>query len=345
MAKKEGGISFIEVMTALKKGQYAPIYLLEGDEPYYIDAISKYIEDNVIDDAAKDFDLTVLYGADIQQIDTVINAAQRFPMMGDKSVVIVKEAQNIKNWTNLTYYIQQPQQTTILVFCYKYGTLNGNLKVVKDMKEKGVVFESQPLRYDYEVTRWITQFMNEHKLEIEPKATEMLTNYLGTDLTKIATEIEKLTQLNGITKITPEVVEKYVGISKDYNVFELLNALAYYDILKANRIVYYFANNPKDHPIQKELPSIYNFFANLMIYHYLIFGNYGERDIATTLKINPYFVKDYASAAKYYNALQTMKIIGYIREADVRSRGVGDTNASDSLHIYQELIYKIMHKI
>lgn len=329
-------------MTALKAGNYAPVYLLMGQEPYYIDAVTDFIQSNALDEMAREFDQTIIYGKDVQSIDSVINAAKRFPMMGQRSVIIVKEAQNIKDWADLVYYLQQPQPTTVLVFCYKYGTMNANTKVFKEIDRQGVVLKSEPIR-DSQIPQWINDYVRAKQISIEPKAVQMLAEHLGADLAKIVAELDKLI-LNKPESgtITAALVESNVGISKDYNTFELFSAIANHDILKANRITYYFAANQKEHPIQMVVPQLFGFFANLMMYHYL--PSKESRYAAQELHINPYFIRDYEQAARHYSPMHTMQIIGYLRETDARSKGVGDNN-SDSLHLYQELMYKILHKV
>ena len=339
------GAPYPQIMKDLKAGIYAPVYLLEGDEPYYIDAVAEYIENNVLDEMAREFDLTILYGKDISNIDTVINAAKRFPMMGSKSVIIVREAQNISSWGDMEHYMEKPQPTTILVFCYKNGKLNANTKAFKSIRDGGVVLVSEKLK-DFQVPQWIAGYVKEKGLDIEQKAIQMLAEYLGSDLSRIIHELDKLLlgRPQGVSKITADLVQRNVGISKDYNTFELQNAIVSYDIVKVNRIVCYFAENQKKHPIQLVIPAIYKFFSSLLLYHYLPDKSLSPKEIGDMIGVNQYAVRDLVSATRYYSALQTMKILGWLREADARSKGMGDSN-SDPLHLYQELIYKMMHRI
>ena len=335
--------TYENIIKDLKAGKYYPVYLLEGEETYYIDAVADYIEKNVLDDMAREFDQTILYGKDLQSIDVVINAAKRFPMMGTHSVIIVREAQNIKSWANLVYYLEKPQPTTILVFCYKNGTLRADTEAFKKIKEHGIVLKSEPLK-ERQIPQWIENYVAQRNLKIDNKAVQILAAYLGTDLSKIINELDKLIlgRPDGVNTITAELVERNVGISKDYNIFELQDAIVHYDILKANRIVYYFADNQKKHPIQNVLAYLFGFFSKLMIYHYL--PDRSQNAVAGVLGVSPYAVRNYEQAARYYSAMQTMRTISWIREADMRSKGFGDSNSSDTLHIYQELIYHIMHK-
>ena len=221
-----------QILSDLKNGKYAPIYLLMGEEPYYIDLISDYIEEHALDAASRDFDQTVVYGKDTTMRE-VIQTARRFPMFGTRQVVIVKEAQHLGSFDDLNYYLQQPQKSTVLVFCYKYGSLDKRLKLLKEIEKTGVLMESAKIR-DYQVVGWITDYVRQHKLNIDSKAVALLAEFLGTDLSKIINELNKLIIGCGGKTITADLVESNVGISKDYNVFELQKALVKRDVLKAN---------------------------------------------------------------------------------------------------------------
>ena len=337
MAKQT--LNYSQVLSALQQKQYASVYLLMGEEAYYIDLIADYIQNNVLDEMEHEFNLTVLYGKDTD-IVTVINAAKRYPMMSNHQVVIVKEAQNIKMWDDLTYYLQKPLKSTILVICYKYGTPDKRKKWVSEIDKAGVVFESPKLR-DYEIAAWITNYTKSKNMSLDTKAAVMLAEFLGTDLSKIANELDKLAiTIPSGTTVTPELIEKNIGISKDYNVFELQAALISGDTLKANRIIRYFAENKKNNPLVVVLSQLFNFFSNLMLFHYL--PDKSQMSVANELKINPYFVKDYTAAARAFNAWKTMNIISYIRETDARCKGVQNTNTSEE-DLMKELVYKILH--
>ncbi|MBP9016924.1 MAG: DNA polymerase III subunit delta [Paludibacteraceae bacterium] len=338
MIKQEAAAN--EILQEIKSKKFHPIYFLMGEEPYYIDKISNYIQENVLSESEKDFDLTILYGKDVE-ISTVINTAKRFPMIAPYQVVIVKEAQMISSWENLVYYLQKPLKSTILVFCYKYGTPDKRTKWFQETKKTGVIFESGKL-YDYQVGEWIRSYIKTRKVGITPEAENMLVDYLGTDLTKIANELDKLllTKPQDINQITPELVEKNIGISKDYNVFELQKAFVNRDVLKANRIVLYFAENKKNNPLVLVLAQLFNFFGNLLLYHFM--KDKTEKNVAAELKINPFFVKDYQSASKIYNRDKTIKILSEIRETDAKSKGV-DSASIDEEELLKELVYKIMH--
>jgi DNA polymerase-3 subunit delta len=338
VAKQE--TTYDRILSDLERKIYFPVYFLMGEEPYYIDVISDYIQKNVLDDNEKEFDQTILYGKDVDII-SVINVARRYPMMGDVQVVIVKEAQLIKDWDNLIHYLTNSLKSTILVFCYKYGTPDKRKKWFQELLKVATVYESVKLR-DYEVSSWIIKYCKSKNVGIEEKAVVMLSEFLGSDLSKIVNELDKLliTKPVDMKLITPEFVEKNIGISKDYNVFELQSALINRDIMKANRIIRYFADNKKANPLIVFLPQLFNFFSNLMIYHYLPDKSQGT--IVSELKIHPYFVKEYQKAAQNFNAWKTMKIISTIRETDARSKGIDNPSADDG-DLMKELIFKILH--
>ncbi|MBR5328318.1 MAG: DNA polymerase III subunit delta [Paludibacteraceae bacterium] len=345
-------MKYEEVMIGLKQGKYAPAYMLCGKEPYYIDKVADYIEHNVLDEMAREFDQTIIYGKDLTSgdVSAVIGAARGFAMMGGYKVIIVKEAQNIKKWEALALYMENPQPSTILVFCYKYGSPDKRLNLFKNWEKKGgVLMESEPLR-DFQVEKWIREYVSQRNVELKEKGDEVriddkiakiLADSLGTDLTKIVGALQKLVdgRPEGVKVIDADLVERNVGISKDFNVFELQSALIAGDVVKANRITQYFAAS-KDHPMVKELGILYGFFANLMIYHYL--PDKSDRVAGPALGVSPYFVKDYANAARRFSAGKTFAIIGYFREIDARLKGINNPSAKDA-DLWKELIYKIMH--
>lgn len=341
-------MTFEQIEKSLQAGKYAPVYLLCGEEAYYIDRISDFIENNILDEAAKAFDLTVIYGRDLQGLDIAqaVSAARGFAMFGGQKIVIVKEAQTIKKWEALSLYLDNPQPSTILVICYKYGTPDKRTAWWKKIDKLGAVMVSERLR-DYKVEEWIRSYLadrikaSNEVLTIDPVVPKLLSDALGSDLSAIVSAVDKLMlgRQAGQNKIDAALVERNIGISKDFNVFELQDALIKGDVVKANRITQYFASS-KDHPMQKELGIIYNFFANLMIYHYLDDKN--ERVAAQVLGVNPFFVKDYAAAARRFSASKTFKIIGYFREIDARSKGIDNPSAKDE-DLWKELIYRILH--
>ncbi len=338
MAKQS--LSYNQLMSDLRRGEYKNIYLLTGEEAYYIDMLTDFFQDNVLDESQREFDLTVVYGKDTDMV-SVINAAKRYPMMSPFQVVIVKEAQNIKDWENLSYYLKNPLKSTILVFAYKYGVPDKRRKWFLEFEDQGVFFVSNKLR-DYELGKWITDYAKSKNVILDEKSAAMLSDFLGTDLSKIVNELDKLliTLPKDQRRITPEHIEKNIGISKDFNVFELQAALINRDTLKANRIIRYFAANKKANPMVVVLTQLFNFFSNLMLYHYLADKN--DNAVASELKINPYFVKDYSRAAKVFGARKTMDIISLIRETDARGKGI-DSNGVEDGELLKELVYKILH--
>jgi len=338
VAKQE--TSYEQILTELRKKVYSPVYFLMGEEPYYIDVLSDFIQNNVLNETEKEFDQTILYGKDVD-INIVINAAKRYPMMGTHQVLIVKEAQLIKDWDNLVHYLSKPLKSTILVFCYKYGTPDKRKKWVLELNKVATVYESSKLR-DYEVGSWISKYCKSKNVAIDEKAAAMLSDFLGTDLSKLVHELEKLvlTKPAGTQSITPELVEKNIGISKDFNVFELQAALINRDVLKANRIIHYFSENKKANPMVLVLAQLFKFFSELMLYHYLPDKSQGA--VASELKINPYFVKDYQKASQVFGAWKTMNIISFIRDTDSRYKGI-DNPSTDEGDLLKELIFKILH--
>ena len=338
MAKQE--YTHDQILAELQRKNYSPVYFLMGEEPFYIDEISDYIQNNVLDEGEREFDQTILYGKDVE-ISTVINAAKRYPMLAKYQVLIIKEAQLIKVWDDLVYYLQNPLKSTILVFCYKYGTPDRRKKWVQEINKIGIVYESAKLR-DYEIASWISKYCKSKNVAIDDKAVSMLSEFLGTDLSKLVNELDKLILTKPATSksISPELVEKNIGISKDFNVFELQAALINRDVVKANRIIRYFADNKKSNPLVLVLSQLFKFFSDLMIFHYL--SDKSQGNVATELRINPYFVKDYQNAAKVFNAWKTMNIISWIRETDARYKGI-DNPSTDEADLMKELVFKILH--
>lgn len=338
MAKE---VTYEEIVRNLRNKVYAPVYFLMGEEDYYIDRISDYIINTVLTDTEKEFNLTVLYGSDTD-IATIINAAKRYPMMSKYQVVAVREAQALRNLDELVYYLQKPLESTILVMCYKHGALDRRKKLVAELEKAGVLFESKKLK-DAQLPGFITSYLKRKQVEIEPKASEMMAEFVGTDLNRMAGELEKLviTLPAGQRRITPEQIERNIGISKDYNNFELRNALIEKDVLKANRIIKYFEENPKNNPLQVTLAVLFNFFANLMLVYYA--PDKSDRGIAAHLGLrSPWQAKDYENAMKRYTGVKVMQIVGAIRQCDAKSKGVGNSSVSDG-ELLRELVYFILH--
>ncbi len=332
-------MTFKQIYSDLEKGNYQPIYFLMGDESYFIDKITDYIAKNALPEDQKVFNQMVLYGKDIEA-GTVDTTARRFPMMADRMVVIVKEAQNLKKIEDLVYYAQKPQKSTVLVINYKYKKLPKNRKLYKALKKTAVILESKKL-YDNQVTPWITEYLKERKFSIDQIASRMLTDYLGTDLKKIVNELDKLSLIIPAgSKITPKIIEENVGISKDYNNFELQNALTFKNLDKANKIINYFTKNPKDNPFVLTLTALYFFFVKVLMVHYA--GAKSDYDIASKLKVSPFFVKGYVTASKKYNKVKLLRIISLLREYDLKSKGVGNVTTSHG-ELLKELIFKIIN--
>lgn len=339
MAKKE--ITFDEVFKELKSGKYYPIYYLMGEEAYYIDKISDYITDEVLTDEEKEFNLTVLYGMDTD-VSSVINAAKRYPMMSKWQVIVVKEAQAMRNIEELSYYLQRPLNSTILVICHKHGVLDRRKKLAIEIEKTGILFESKKMK-EGQLSTFISAYLKQRSIDIEPKALAMIADFVGTDLSKLTGELDKLaiTLPEGQTRVTPDLIEKNIGISKDYNNFELRSALLEKDILRANRIIKYFEENPKTNPIQMTLSLLFSFFSNLMLAYYA--PDKSEQGIAAMLGLkNPWQAREYITAMRKFSGVKTMEIIGEIRYADARSKGVENSSA-DQGDILRDLVFKILH--
>ena len=329
----------VQIVNTIRKGQISPIYFLFGEEAYFIDKISDYIGDKVLTDEEKGFNQMVLYGRDVT-IDDIVGNAKRYPMMADKQVVIVKEAQHLsRNIEQLCAYAENPQQSTVLVICYKYKKLDKRKKLYKIIQKNGVVFESKKL-YENQVSDWLRKNLLSNGYTISHKAALLLVEYLGTDLGKISKELDKLKlALPTQTEITPKHIEEYIGISKDYNNFELKRAIGERDVLKAAKIITYFAQNPKDNPFILTVTLLHSFFTQLLQYHGL--NDHSPKNIASALRINPYFVSEIQTAARNYPMKKVSKIISSLREMDLKGKGVGATNMSDA-DLLKELLYKIV---
>ena len=328
-----------QLVTDIKNGKLSPIYFLMGEESYYIDKISKFIESSILSEEEKGFNQMVLYGRDVS-VEDIVGQAKRYPMMAEHQVVIVKEAQDLsRTIEKLVDYVEQPQPTTILVINYKYKTIDKRKKLYKALKKGGVIFESKKL-YDNQIADWIRRVLSGHNYTISPKAAQMLAEFLGTDLSKISNELDKLKIiLPEGTQITPEHIEQNIGISKDYNNFELQKAVGAKDVLKANQIIKYFGENPKDNPMVVTVSLLYSFFSKLLHLHGL--HDKSPRSVASSLKINPYFANEYIAATRNYPMKKVSGIIATLREFDVKSKGVG-SNAVGQSDLLKEMIVRIM---
>jgi DNA polymerase-3 subunit delta len=330
----------LKIVKDIKAGNIKPIYFLMGEEPYYIDKLSDYIEQNVLSEDEKGFNQTVLYGRDVS-IEDVISTAKRYPMMAERQVVIVKEAQDLSRTIDqLENYIENPLPSTVLVFCYKYKTLDKRKKLPKLIAKLGVLFESKKL-YENQIGEWIKRILSGKSYSIEPKANAMLVEFLGTDLSKINNELEKLQIiLPKGSIITPKHIEENIGFSKDFNNFELLNALGSKNQLKAFQIVQYFSDNQKANPLVVTTSTVFGFFIKLLKYHGLKDRN--PKNVASVLGVNPFFLKDYDLALKNYPMKKVSQIVSALRDVDVKSKGVG-ANALPQSDLLREMLYKIFN--
>jgi DNA polymerase-3 subunit delta len=330
----------VKIINDIKAGNIKPIYFLMGEEPYYIDKLSEYIEHNILQEHERDFNQTVLYGRDVT-IEDVVSNAKRYPMMADRQVVIVKEAQDlIKTIDKLESYAENPQPTTVLVICYKYKTLDKRKKITKILAQKGVVYESKKL-YENQVGEWLKRVLQGKRLNIEPKASAMLVDFLGTDLSKIANELDKLAIIlpQGST-ITPAVIEENIGFSKDFNVFEFRKAIGERNQLKSYKIADHFAQNPKDNPMVVTTSLVFSFFIQLLKYHGLKDRN--PKTVAPILGVSPFFLKDYDVALRNYPMKKVSQIVASLRDIDVKSKGVG-ANALPQSDLLKEMLVKIFN--
>ena len=329
-----------QIVNDIQKGKIKPIYFLMGEEPYYIDKISDFIEDNVLSEEERGFNQMLIYGRDAS-IDEIVSNAKRYPMMAERQVVIVKEAQDLsRTIEKLVDYAENPQTTTVLVVCYKYKKIDKRKKLYKAISKSGIIFEGKRL-YENQVSDWITRNLKSRGYSISPKASQMLVEFLGTDLGKIDNELEKLQLIcpQGTT-ISPEIIEENIGISKDFNNFELRKAIGEKDSLKAHRIINYFSQNPKDNPMVVTISLLFSYFSQILQYHGL--NDKSKGAVAKQLKVSPYFVGDYVAAARNYPMKKVSHAISLLQETDVKSKGVGANNISQG-DLLKELLVKIMN--
>ncbi|MGB5430330.1 DNA polymerase III subunit delta [Eudoraea sp.] len=329
-----------QIVNNIRNGNISPIYFLMGDEPYYIDKIAQFISDNILTEEEKGFNQMVLYGKEVS-LEQVLANAKRYPMMSERQVVIVKEAQHLsRNIEELSTYAANPQTSTVLVFCYKYRKLDKRKKLHKTILANGsVIFDSKKL-YENQVSDWIRLTLKQKGYSISHKASVLLVEYLGTDLSRINNELEKLQLvLPKNTEINPDLIEKHIGISKDYNNFELKKAIGEKNVVKATRIINYFAQNPKDNPFIVTVSLLHNFFTQLLQYHGL--SDHSPKNVASALRINPYFVGEFQIASRNYPMKRVSSIISYLREMDLKGKGVGAYNISQA-DLLKELLVKII---
>jgi DNA polymerase-3 subunit delta len=334
-------MKYEDIIKELKSGVYKPVYFLQGEEGYFLDKISDFIAKNVLGESERDFNQTILYGKDVSMQD-IISTAKRYPMMSEYQVVIIKEAQHLSRTIDqLAAYIANPLASTILVFNYKYKKLDKRKKIGKLLAANTVFFTSDKVK-EYKLADWIVGFCKSQGLEIKPKASHLLGEYLGNDLSKITNTIEKLKViLEGETVIDEDVIQNNVGISKDFNMFELSNALADKNVYKSNLIVNHFAQNPKNYPFPATLGTLYNYYTKLVKYHFYA-PNSSENELARILGVNAYFIKDYRVASRNYTKAKLARIFGYLKDYDLRSKGVGNVSIPDG-ELLKELVFKILH--
>ena len=341
MAAAKNSVSFENILQDLKNKIYSPVYFLYGEESYFIDVISDYIEDNVLTDTEKEFNQTIIYGKDID-IATLISYARRFPMMSNYQVVLVKEAQDLKKIEELEPYILNPMDSTLLVLCYKYEKIDRRKTLFKSIEKKAILYESARI-YDNKIPEWISDYVRKLKYSISTKACYLLAEFLGNDISKIVNEISKLIiNIPANQEITEDYVEKNIGISKDYNVFELQKALGKKDVLKANQIINYFAANPRENPLVKVIPLLFSYFSKILVYHHL--ADKSRNNVAAALSVNPFFVTDYQQAAANYSSGKLTSIISILREYDMKSKGVDSSATSfPDGELMKELVFRILH--
>ena len=336
-------VTYSSVMKELQSGQYRPVYYLMGEESYYIDKICDYIAEHALQPEERDFNQTIMFGSDVNA-SQVADAARRYPMMAERQVVIVKEAQNLKNTDALEKYVKQPLLSTVLVICHKNGKIDGRKReFVKAIQQAGVLFESQKLK-ERDLPAFIENYVKQKNAAIDPKSTQLIADAIGADLSRLVSELEKvlLSLPEENKKITPQVVEDRIGVSKDFNGFELRDAIVNKNVFKANQIVNYFEKNPKAGSIYSFLPMLFNYFQNLMLAYYCPEKGSQER-VAEWLELrSPWAAKDYMTGMRNFTAMKTMQIISKLREIDAKSKGLDNPNTPPE-ELMKELIFFILH--
>lgn len=341
MAKKDTNL-YLEILKDVRNKNFKPVYFLMGEESYFIDLITDAIIENALTDDERDFNQTIMYGADIDNYGTVVNAAKRYPMMAPRQLVVVKEAQQVANIELLSFYLKQPLESTILVINHKHGVVKGK-KLLSEIEQVGVLYESKKL-YDNQLPAFINNYVAATGRTIENKAMQMIADYIGSDLNRLTSELDKLRISMGEdkTRITPEDVERNIGVSKDFNNFELLNAIVTRNVFKANQIVNYFERNPKNNPFIVTISVLFGFFSNLMLAFFA--ADKSEQGLMQELKLRSTFQsRDYITAMRNYNAFKCIDIIALLRQYDARSKGIGATSNTTEGEMLRELVFKIMH--
>ena len=334
-------MAFQKILADIKGRKFVPIYFLEGDEPYFIDKLTDELEKTVLDESERDFNQTILYGKDTS-VEAITSAAKRYPMMATHQVIVVKEAQHLsRDMENLLPYAENPLTSTVLIINYKGKSLDKRKKLYKAIQAKGMVYNSEKLR-DYQLPDWIIKEAKEHGLQVDMKAAALLADHLGTDLNRIANELDKLRVLLPVGgAVTDQVIQDNIGISKEYNVFELQKALGVRDPYKCNLIIHHFSKNPKDNPFVVIISSLYGYFTKILKLHFSQVKT-NEKALAGELGVHPFFIKEYRQAAKNYPPQKLAKIVSYLHEYDLKAKGVNNTSADDG-ELMKELIFKIIH--
>jgi DNA polymerase-3 subunit delta len=329
-------MSHQKILRDIAKGNYKPVYFLHGEEPYFIDLVERFATTQIIDESARDFDQTILYGKD-SELQTIVNSAKRFPMMGDYQVISVRESQHIKKFDELIQYCENPQAQTILIFSHKKKL---DARTAKKLTKNIEFFESKKL-YENQIPGWVINQVESERLKISEKSAVLITEFLGNDLGKIANELKKLSiSLSKDSVITPEIIEQNIGLSKDFNLFELSSSIANRDVVKANRICNHFAANQKNYPLILTIPNLYRLFSKIMGVYFSPSDN--PEVIAKTIGVNKFFLKDYTSGKRNFSKRQIFNAISLMNEYDLKSKGYGSKSVSDG-ELLKELVFKIMH--
>jgi DNA polymerase-3 subunit delta len=336
-------VTYDSIMRELVDGKYRPVYYLQGEESYYIDKISDYIAEHALAPEERDFNQTIMFGSDVTA-SQVVDAARRYPMMAERQVVIVKEAQNIKQTDALEKYMKKPLGSTVLVMCHKNGKIDGRKReYVKAIQQAGILFESAKLK-DRELPAFIENYLKKKEVSIDPKSTQLIADAIGADLSRLTSELDKvlLSLPENDRRVTPQVVEDQIGVSKDFNGFELRDAIVNRNVFKANQIINYFDKNPKAGSIYSFLPMLFNYFQNLMIAYYCP-KRQSQEAVAQWLELrSPWAAKDYMTGMRNYTGMKTMQIISKMREIDAKSKGLDNPNTPAG-ELMKELIFFILH--
>lgn len=328
-----------DILRAIKSGDVAPVYLLTGEEPFFIDQIAKYIEDNILDESQKDFDFQVFYGKDSNVLD-VLSSVKQYPILGERRLVILREAQQLKQIEKLTEYLAQPSANTVFVICYREKKIDKRSSLYKK-KSKDVVFYQSDKLYDNQALQWAENYLVRRKRPITPRALQLLVEKTGTDIQLIFNELQKLMiNVPEGEKISVDIVSEQVGILKDFNLFELQQAISTRNSLKCQLIVKHFSKNPKTHPLVVTLGFLYGYFCKMIILNGMTTNN--DKEIAKELGVHPFFVNEYLAAKKYYDLRKCVAILSFLREADVKSKGFNNASLNDE-NLLKELIFKIIH--